>query len=86
MTPFFHIHTTMMKNPITVKKGVTASHAMDFTQPVEVRGRDLQAIIAEAKAQGYHAHRMRVLPDVVYQLQFWRVQSETHQHNKLEDS
>jgi hypothetical protein len=45
----------------------------DYSQPVECRGLELAAVIAEGHAAGYHAHRMRVLPDVIYELQFFRL-------------
>ena len=45
----------------------------DFTQPVECRGAELSAVIAEARAAGYEAHRMTVLPEVVYELRFFRL-------------
>lgn len=50
---------------------------LDFSQPIEVKGSQLAGVIAEAKAQGYHAHRMSILPDVLYRLQFWRVAQAT---------
>jgi hypothetical protein len=45
----------------------------DFSQPITVRGSELAQAIAEAQAQGYHAHRMKVLPEVIYELQFWKL-------------
>jgi hypothetical protein len=48
---------------------------LDFTQPIECRGRDLASVLEQAKAAGYHAHRMTVMKDVVYQLRFWRNQN-----------
>ena len=48
----------------------------DFAQPVEVRGRDLVAVLNEAQAQGYHAHRMTVLPETLYELRFWKLPAD----------
>ena len=45
----------------------------DFSQPVECRGHDLAAVIAEAQAAGYHAHRMTAADVAVYRLQFFRL-------------
>ena len=45
----------------------------DWTQPQTVAGSELAAVLAEAQAAGYHAHRMAVLPLVMYRLQFWRL-------------
>ena len=45
----------------------------DFSQPITVRGSELAAVIAEAQAQGYQAHRMTVTDQVVYRLMFWRL-------------
>jgi hypothetical protein len=45
----------------------------DFRKPVECRGRELSDVIAQAKAAGYYAHRMTVLPDVNYRLQFFPI-------------
>lgn len=55
----------------------------DFTAPVECLGRDLAAVIAEAKAQGYHAHRMTVKDVAVYRLQFQRDASPVDPVQKL---
>jgi hypothetical protein len=45
----------------------------DFAQPLAVRGSELAAVIAQARAAGYHAHRMTVLPEAVYELRFYRI-------------
>lgn len=45
----------------------------DFSKPITVRGSELAQAIAEAQAQGFHAHRMKVLPEVIYELQFFRL-------------
>lgn len=44
-----------------------------WTQPITVRGSELAQAIAEAQAAGWTAHRMKVLPEVIYELQFWRI-------------
>ena len=46
--------------------------ARDFTQPLAVRGSELAQAIAEARAAGYTTHQMRVLPDVVYEIAFFK--------------
>jgi hypothetical protein len=48
----------------------------DWTQPQTVRGSELVAVIAEAKAAGWHAHKMRALPETIYELRFFRVSAE----------
>jgi hypothetical protein len=45
----------------------------DFSQPITARGSELAQAIAEAQAQGYHAHRMKVSSQAVYELQFFRL-------------
>jgi hypothetical protein len=45
----------------------------DWREPVECRGSELAAVIAEALAAGYHAHRMTAADVAVYRLQFWRI-------------
>jgi hypothetical protein len=49
----------------------------DFSQPVECRGSELAAVIREAQAAGYHAHRMTAADVAVYRLQFWRITGTT---------
>ena len=44
--------------------------AVDFSQPIECRGRDLAATIAAAKAAGYNSHRMVATTEVVFRLYF----------------
>ncbi|MDD5141518.1 MAG: hypothetical protein PHY43_14815 [Verrucomicrobiales bacterium] len=45
----------------------------DYSKPVECRGSELSAVIAQAQAAGFHCHRMTVADQVVYRLQFWRL-------------
>jgi hypothetical protein len=45
----------------------------DFSKPITARGSELAAVIKEAQAAGWTAHRMRVLPEVIYELQFFRL-------------
>jgi hypothetical protein len=45
----------------------------DWTRPQAVAGSELSAVIAEARAAGWHAHWMKVLPAVTYELQFFRL-------------
>jgi hypothetical protein len=53
----------------------------DRTEPQTVRGCDLATVIAQARAAGYHAHQMKVLPEVIYELQFWKLPAaETGKH------
>jgi len=47
----------------------------DFSQPVECRGSELVRVIAEARAQGFHGHLMRVKSKATYQLKFFRLPS-----------
>lgn len=44
----------------------------DWTQPQTAHGSELAAVIPEARAAGYHAHRMKVSTQAVYELQFWK--------------
>jgi hypothetical protein len=45
----------------------------DFTQPITARGSELSAVIAEATAQGYHGHLMKIKSKTAYQLKFFRL-------------
>jgi hypothetical protein len=53
----------------------------DFSQPIDCRGAELSAVIAEAREQGFTAHRMTVADQVVYRLQFWKLPPEKEQEN-----
>ena len=44
----------------------------DFTQPIEVKGRDLATVLAEARAAGFEAIRMEVLNQSGYKVSFQR--------------
>lgn len=45
----------------------------DWREPQTVRGCDLVTVLAQARAAGFWAHRMKVLPEVIYELQFWKL-------------
>jgi len=51
--------------------------AVDFTQAMDVRGRDLAATIAAAKAAGFDTHHMVALPEVVFRMRFWMTNATT---------
>jgi hypothetical protein len=53
----------------------------DWREPQTVRGCDLVTVLAQARAAGFWAHRMKVLPEVIYELQFWKLPAaETGKH------
>jgi hypothetical protein len=54
---------------------------LGFTEPVECPGSELAAVIAEAQAAGYHAHRMDVLRNGVYRLRFFRLSEAPSESN-----
>jgi len=43
---------------------------LDYTNPIEVRGRDLAATIAAARAAGYISHKMVATTEAVFRLYF----------------
>lgn len=45
----------------------------DWTQPITARGNELAAVIAEAQSAGFHAHRMKVSSQALYELKFFRL-------------
>ena len=51
--------------------------AVDFSQPIECRGKDLAAAIAAARAAGFNTHHMTALPEVVYRIHFWKTNATT---------
>ena len=54
----------------------------DWTQPITARGCELAAVIAEAQAAGFHAHRMKVSSQAIYELQFFRLAGTAEAGNK----
>jgi hypothetical protein len=69
-----------MKTPVSAHKPCIAyikemvgQGGRDWTQPITARGNELAAVIKEAQAAGFHAHRMKVSSQAVYELQFWKL-------------
>jgi hypothetical protein len=49
----------------------------DWTQPQTVSGSELVRLIARANAAGFRAHRMKVVESAIYEVFFFREQTET---------
>jgi hypothetical protein len=60
-------------NSANSAKQPTLPGVRDWTQPITARGSELAAVIAEAQAAGFHAHRMKVSSQALYELKFFRL-------------